>query len=37
MDMEEQGKTLTEFVKESYHYQKDRVSLALDSISGKEE
>ena len=36
MDLEEEGKTLTEYVKESYHYQKDRVSLALDAISGKE-
>jgi ABC-2 type transport system ATP-binding protein len=35
-DLEEEGKSLTEFVKESYHYQKDRVSLALDAISGKE-
>lgn len=37
IDLEEEGKSLTDFVKESYHYQKDRVSLALSAISGKEE
>lgn len=36
-DLEEEGKALTDFVKESYHYQRDRVSLALDAISGKGE
>lgn len=35
--LEENGISLTNYVKESYHYQKDRVSLALDQISGKEE
>ena len=36
-DLEEKGLSLTEFVKISYHYQKDRVSQALTAISGKEE
>lgn len=35
--LEENRISLTDYVKESYHYQKDRVSLALDQISGKEE
>lgn len=37
MNLDEQGIALTDFVKESYHYQRDRVSRALGSISGKEE
>ena len=33
--LEEEGKTLMEYVKETYHYQADRVSLAVEKISGE--
>lgn len=33
--LEEEGKTLMEYVKETYHYQTDRVSLAVEKISGE--
>ena len=36
-DLEEQGKTLMDYVKESYHYRADRVSRALNRITGEEE
>lgn len=36
-DLEESGKSLMEYVKETYHYRGDRVSRALSEISGKEE
>lgn len=35
-DLEEQGKTLMDFVKTSYGYQADRVSKALSDITGEE-
>lgn len=35
--LEEEGKTLVEFIKESYSYQSDRVSRALDSMTEGEE
>lgn len=35
--LEDEGKTLVEFIKESYSYQSDRVSLALDSMTEDEE
>ena len=37
LDLEEQGKSLMDYVKETYHYQADRVSKALDELTGKEE
>ena len=36
-DLEEQGVALMDYVKESYHYRPDRVSRALDEISGERE
>ena len=33
--LEEEGKTLMEYVKETYHYRADRVSLAVEKISGE--
>ena len=36
MELEESGKTLIEYIKETYHYRSDRVSRALSDISGKE-
>ena len=33
--LEEEGKTLMDYVKEAYHYQADRVSLAVEKISGE--
>lgn len=33
--LEEEGKTLMEYVKETYHYQADRVSRAVEKISGE--
>lgn len=35
--LEDEGKTLVEFIKESYSYQNDRVSRALDSMTEDEE
>lgn len=32
-ELEDQGKTLMQFVKESYHYRPDRVSRALDALT----
>lgn len=34
-EIEEQGKTLIGYIKETYHYRADRVSKALDDISGE--
>ena len=34
--LEEEGKTLMGYIKETYHYRADRVSRALDDISGEE-
>ncbi|MGN0735000.1 MAG: ABC transporter ATP-binding protein [Anaerovoracaceae bacterium] len=36
-ELEEQGKNLIEYVKETYNYREDRVSKALSDITGKEE
>lgn len=35
-DLEDAGKTLMDYVKESYHYASDRVSKALGKITGEE-
>ena len=34
--LEEQGKDLMTYVKETYHYRADRVSQALNSLTGEE-
>jgi chromosome segregation and condensation protein ScpB len=36
-ELEEAGKTLTDYVKEVYSYRADRVSQAIDSMCGEEE
>ena len=36
-DLEDQGRSLMAYVKETYHYQADRVSRALDRLTGEEE
>lgn len=36
-DLEDQGKTLMQYIKETYRYRPDRVSRALDELSGGEE
>lgn len=36
-ELDEQGKTLMEYVKETYSYQSDRVSRALTELTGKED
>ena len=36
-DLEDQGRSLMDYVKETYHYQADRVSRALDRLTGEEE
>lgn len=36
LDLDDTGKTLVDHVKETYHYRPDRVSKALDRLSGKE-
>ena len=36
-DLEESGSNLLAFIKETYHYRADRVSKALNELSGKEE
>ena len=35
--LENQGKTLMQYIKETYHYRSDRVSRALDELTGGEE
>ena len=35
LDLEDEGKTLMSFIKETYNYRADRVSRALDDISGE--
>ena len=35
-ELEESGKTLMGYIKETYHYRSDRVSRALDDISGED-
>ena len=37
LELEEQGKDLMGYIKETYSYRADRVSKALDELSGKEE
>lgn len=37
LEMEEEGTNLVSYIKETYNYHSDRVSKALDEISGKEE
>lgn len=36
MELEEQGKSLMDYIKETYHYRSDRVSRALGQITGEE-
>ena len=36
-DLEDQGKTLMSYIKETYHYRADRVSKALDELTGERE
>ena len=36
-ELDEQGKTLMDYVKETYSYQSDRVSRALTELTGKED
>ena len=36
-ELDEQGKTLMDYVKETYSYQSDRVSRALTDLTGKED
>ena len=35
-ELEEQGMTLMGYIKKTYHYRADRVSRALDEISGED-
>lgn len=37
MELEEQGFTLMEYIKQTYHYRSDRVSRALDQLTGEED
>lgn len=37
LELEEQGRSLMDVVKEAYHYQADRVSRALKDLTGEEE
>lgn len=37
LELEEQGKSLMDYVKETYHYRADRVSRTLDALSGGED
>ena len=36
-ELDEQGRTLMDYVKETYSYQSDRVSRALTDLTGKED
>ena len=36
-ELEESGRTLMDFIKQTYHYRADRVSKALDLLGGEEE
>ena len=36
LELEDQGKTLMQYIKETYHYRSDRVSRALDELTGGE-
>ena len=35
--LEEEGRSLMDYVKETYHYQADRVSRALDQLTDQKE
>ena len=35
-ELEESGRSLMDFIKQTYHYRADRVSKALDEITGEE-
>ena len=37
LDLQEEGQSLMDFIKQTYHYRSDRVSRALDELSGREE
>ena len=37
VELDEQGRTLMDYVKETYSYQSDRVSRALTDLTGKED
>lgn len=37
LELDEQGKNVLDFVKETYHYRADRVSKALSELTGEEE
>ena len=37
LELDEQGKNVLDFVKETYHYRADRVSKALSALTGEEE
>lgn len=37
LELEEQGSSLMEYIKDSYHYRPDRVSRALDKLTGQRE
>ena len=37
LELEDQGKTLMQYIKETYHYRSDRVSRALDELTGGED
>lgn len=36
LDLEEQGVTLMDYIKKTYHYRPDRVSKALNELTGEE-
>lgn len=37
LDLQDEGVSLMEYIKQTYHYRSDRVSRALDELSGREE
>jgi len=37
LDLQDEGTSLMEYIKQTYHYRSDRVSRALDELSGREE
>ena len=37
LELDEQGKNVLDFVKETYHYRADRVSKALSELTGEED
>ena len=36
LELEEQGVTLMDYIKKTYHYRPDRVSKALNDLTGEE-